>query len=91
MSYIHVYTFFINWRIKQNPFFIFTSMSSIVVKPKNIEEFQFLTELLKKLNIEAKVLSDEQVEDLGLSFLMKEADRKDVVSKEEIMSKLRVK
>jgi hypothetical protein len=63
-------------------------MSSIVVNPKNIEEFQFLTELLKKLNIEAKVLSDEQVEDLGLSFLMKEADRNDIVSKEEIMSKL---
>ncbi|PIQ49719.1 MAG: hypothetical protein COW03_03500 [Cytophagales bacterium CG12_big_fil_rev_8_21_14_0_65_40_12] len=66
-------------------------MSSIVVNPKNIEEFQFLTELLKKLNIEAKVLSDEQVEDLGLSFLMKEADKNDIVSKEEIMSKLGVK
>jgi hypothetical protein len=66
-------------------------MSSIVVNPKSIEEFQFLTELLKKLNIEAKVLSDDQAEDLGLSFLMKEADRNDKVSKEEIMSKLRMK
>jgi len=63
-------------------------MSTIVVNPKNKEEFQFLSELLLKLNIRVKVISDEEIEDLGLSFLMKDVDRSDFVSEDEVMMKL---
>lgn len=55
----------------------FYYMSTIVVNPKNEKEFQFLFELLQKLNINAKVLSYEDFEDLGLFFLMKDIDRSD--------------
>jgi hypothetical protein len=63
-------------------------MSSIVVNPKSEKELRFLSELLQKLGIDAKVLSDEQTEDLGLSLLMKDVDRSELVSENEIMEKL---
>ncbi|WOK08918.1 hypothetical protein RT717_09750 [Imperialibacter roseus] len=63
-------------------------MSSIVVNPKSEKELRFLSELLQKLGIDAKVLSDEEVEDLGLSLLMKDIDRADQVSEDEVMEKL---
>lgn len=64
-------------------------MSSIVVSPKNPNEFQFLSELLKKLGADVKVLSDEDMEDIGLSILLKEADRSEVASEEEVLSNLK--
>ena len=66
-------------------------MSSIVVNPKSQEELKFLSELLKKLGIDAKVLSDEDVEDLGLSILMKDVDRNDLAKEEEVLAKLKGK
>ena len=64
-------------------------MSSIVVSPKDQQEFQFLSNLLKKLGVDAKVLSDEDMEDIGLSILMKDADLTDLASEDEVMSKLK--
>ncbi|MBZ0246342.1 MAG: hypothetical protein K8H85_10370 [Cyclobacteriaceae bacterium] len=63
-------------------------MSSIVVNPKSQQELQFLSELLKKLGVEAKVLSDEDTEDLGLAVLMKDVDRSQIASEDDIMEKL---
>lgn len=45
-------------------------------------------ELLQKLGVNSKVLTDEEQEDLGLSILMKDADRSDVVPESEIIGKL---
>ena len=64
-------------------------MSSIVVSPKSQKEFQFISELLVKLGVSSKVLSDEELEDLGLSLMMKDSDRTEVVSEDEIMQKLK--
>lgn len=64
-------------------------MKSIVISPKNSNELKFVSTLLKKLSIPTKVLSDEEIEDLGLSILMREADRKKKVSRETIMRKLK--
>lgn len=70
-------------------FFLSLGMSSIVVNPKSEKELKFLAELLEKLGVEAKVLSDEDTEDLGLSILMKDVDRNDLATEEEIMAKLK--
>lgn len=64
-------------------------MSSIVVNPKSEEELQFISELLDKLGVRSKVLSDEELEDLGLSLLMKDVDRSDIATEDEIMAKLK--
>ncbi len=70
-------------------FAIFEAMSSIVVNPKNPQELQFISELLQKLGVDAKVLSDEDTEDFGLAVLMKDVDRSDVASEDEVMAKLK--
>lgn len=63
-------------------------MKSILVIPKNIKEFEFLSGLLSKLGISARTLTAEEIEDLGMSLLMKQADRTRKVSRETIMRKL---
>lgn len=64
-------------------------MGAIVINPKNDKELQFVAELLKKLGVATKVLSDEEQEDLGLSLLMKNVERAELVNEEEIIGKLR--
>ncbi len=64
-------------------------MSSIVVNPKDQQEFQFVSDLLNKLGVEAKVLSDEDMEDIGLSIMMKDVDRSEIATEEEVMAKLK--
>ena len=64
-------------------------MSSIVVSPKSQKELQFISELLKKLGVRSKVLSDEELEDLGLSVMMKDVDRSEVVTEDAVMKKLK--
>lgn len=65
------------------------SMKPLVVSPRNKKEFDFVSELLAKLNISTRSLSKEEIEDLGMIKLMKEADRTKMVSKEAIFKKLK--
>ncbi len=64
-------------------------MKALIVKSKNPTEMKFLSDLLKKLGMSARVVDIEEVEDLGMSILMKEADRTKKVSRATIMKKLR--
>lgn len=61
-------------------------MQSVVVTPRNFEEFLILEEFLKSKNISNYILSVEDKEDLGLLQLMNESDRQNTVSRENIMS-----
>ncbi|MGF7077930.1 hypothetical protein [Mucilaginibacter sp. UYCu711] len=63
-------------------------MESIVINPKTKDEAKLITDLLEKMNISSKVISDEEKEDMGLLMMMKEADMTDRVSREEVMKKL---
>ena len=63
-------------------------MDSFVVIPKNESEYKFLFELLSKLKIKTRKLSKEDIEDIGLSVLMKSADRTKKVSREKVFIKL---
>ena len=65
-------------------------MSTIVVNPKDKNEFLFVTQLLEKLGIDVKILSDEDKEDIALSLMMAEVDREDRVSEEEVLKKLKI-
>lgn len=70
-------------------FLILLNMKALIVKSKNPTEMKFLSDLLKKLGMSARVVDIEEVEDLGMSILMKEADRTKKVSRATIMKKLR--
>lgn len=64
-------------------------MKAMVITPKNPREFKFLSDLLKKLDILSSVMTEEEVEDLGLSKLLKKVDKTKKVSKESILRKLK--
>ena len=64
-------------------------MDTLLVLPKDKEEFRFLSEMFVKMDIKSKVLSLEDVEDCGLLEMMQEVDRTEKVSRESIMNKLR--
>jgi hypothetical protein len=63
-------------------------MKSIVITPKDARELKFVSELLDKLGISSRVLTEEDKEDIGLSVLMEKVDRTSKVSRETIMKKL---
>ena len=64
-------------------------MKSLIISPKNKEELKFVESLLNKLGVATKALTEEELEDAGLSLLMKDVDRTKKVSKEVIMKKLK--
>jgi hypothetical protein len=64
-------------------------METIIVSLKDKAELKFVSEMLKKMNIATKVLSDDEMEDLGMIKLLKRVNRKDKVSREKVMAKLK--
>lgn len=46
-------------------------MDSIVITPKSKKEFKLLKEMLQRMNVSARVLSEEETKNLGV---IKEAD-----------------
>jgi ATP-dependent RNA circularization protein (DNA/RNA ligase family) len=64
-------------------------MKALVVKAKNQSEMKFVSDLLKKLGIQATLMDIEEVEDQAMSILMKKVDRTKKVSRETIMKKLK--
>jgi len=63
-------------------------MKTIVVTPKNENDFEFLTELLKKLKYEVKILYGEEKEDMGLLKAMLEEKKGEYISEDEITKAL---
>lgn len=63
-------------------------MKALVVTPKNNSEFKFVSDLLKKLGIYSSALTRDDLEDIGLSRLMKGIDKTKKTSRAEIMKKL---
>ena len=63
-------------------------MKALVIKPKNDNEFKFVSDLLKKLGVGSSALSQDELEDIGLSKLMRVVDKTKKVSRSEIMKKL---
>ena len=64
-------------------------MTTLLVTPKNNKELEFIEKLLKELRIANRAITDEEKEDMGLSMLMKQANRNKKVSRESIMKKLK--
>lgn len=64
-------------------------MKAIVISPKSQSEFKFLSGLMKKLNIASTTMTEEDIEDLGLSKMLKGIDKTKKVSKKSIMKKLK--
>ncbi|HWF44305.1 MAG TPA: hypothetical protein VG537_06665 [Candidatus Kapabacteria bacterium] len=59
-------------------------MESFVITPKTAAEYEQVTRFLTQSHIPAKVLTDEEKEDIGMLLLMSEVDLNDTVSEAEI-------
>jgi hypothetical protein len=64
-------------------------MKALIVKPKNQSEVKFISGLLKKLGISSTQMEWEELEDHGMSILMKDVDRTKKISRESVMKKLK--
>ena len=64
-------------------------MDTLLVSPKDTQEFQLISDLFSRMKVKTKVLTSDEKEDIGLTELMKEADRSKKVSRGTIMKKLR--
>ncbi len=64
-------------------------MNSIVITPKTKDELRFLKSLLKKLGYQAKELTEEDLENAGLLYLMISEKKEDYVSEKEILDALK--
>lgn len=64
-------------------------MKAMVITPKSQTEFKFINDLLKKLGIASATMTEEELEDIGLSKMLKAVDKTKKVSKETILQKLK--
>jgi intein/homing endonuclease len=64
-------------------------MKAVVITPKSESEFKFINDLLKKLGISSSTFTDEEIEDIGLSKMLKAVDKTKKVSKQSILNKLK--
>lgn len=64
-------------------------MKAVLITPKTDTEFKFISDLLKKLGVAASTMSKEDLEDLGLSKLLKSVDKTKKVSKDSVIKKLK--
>ncbi len=67
---------------------MFVSMRSMVITLKNQNEYRFISNLLQKLGIAAATMTEEEMEDLGLSQMLKEVDKSKKVHRKAVMHKL---
>ena len=63
-------------------------METLIVTLKDKHEMQLVSEVLKKMRINAKQLTNEEREDIGPSKLMKQANRSEKISREQVMKSL---
>jgi len=70
------------------PFYYICYMKALVITPKNDNEFKFISDLLEKLGVSSSALSQEELEDIGMSKLLRGIDKSKKVSRAAIMKKL---
>lgn len=62
---------------------------AIIITPKDKEEEKLLQQLIKRMGLSGRMLSEEEMEDAGLALAMSRVDRTKVANKERVMRKLR--
>jgi len=64
------------------------TLDALIIKSENRSDLKLISDLVKKMGLEYKSLSEEDIEDFGLTIFMKQADRTSTVSRETVMRKL---
>lgn len=66
-------------------------MESIVISSDNKKDLQLVQQLVKKMGLRSRYLTSADIEDYGLLAAMLESDRKETVSKEDVINILNEK
>ncbi|MBU6325593.1 MAG: hypothetical protein KJS92_08910 [Bacteroidetes bacterium] len=64
-------------------------MKAILIKPETTADLEFILSLMQKLGTAVQIVDSEELEDLGMSLLLRDADRNQKVSRAEVMKKLK--
>jgi hypothetical protein len=60
-------------------------METLIIQSENSRDIKLLKEIVTKMGLKSAQLSEEQAEDIGLSLLMKDADRSKTISRQTVM------
>ena len=63
-------------------------MAALVIEPKDKSELKLIMEVLKKMRVRSRLLSESEKEDFAFGMLIDQADRTKQVSRERIMKQL---
>ncbi|MGE5393678.1 MAG: hypothetical protein ACM3P1_02985 [Candidatus Saccharibacteria bacterium] len=63
-------------------------MKTMVIQLKDDADVQLISGMLKKMRIRSKMLTSDDLEDMGLGEMMLKVDRSEKVSREMVMNKL---
>jgi hypothetical protein len=64
-------------------------MQTLIVQPKSKKELAFISEMFKRLNIKAKIMNDDEREEMALGNAIDEGMKTKSVSKDLINKHLR--
>jgi hypothetical protein len=62
---------------------------TIIITPKDRDEEMLLQQLIKRMGLHGRTLTDEELEDAGLALVMSKVDRSKVADCARVMRKLR--
>ncbi|MCB0794857.1 MAG: hypothetical protein KDB88_08980 [Flavobacteriales bacterium] len=62
---------------------------AILITPKDAKEEELLHELIKRMGLAGRTLTEEEIEDAGLSYAMAKVDRTKLANKERVLRKLK--
>ena len=60
-------------------------MDALIIKSDNKSELDLIKKLVKKMGLESRILSAEEMEDIGMGILMSQSDRSNTVPESDIM------
>lgn len=60
-------------------------MNALIIKSNNKKELTLLKELVERMGLQSKSFTAEEMEDLGLGILMREVDRTQYSTRDEVM------
>lgn len=64
-------------------------MQTVILNSKSKSDIKLLTDLAKKIGITARVLNESEIEEIGLSFAIKEGRTKEYIETEKFIKKLK--
>ncbi len=63
-------------------------MESLLITPGNKKEMAIILNFIEKMKVRSRLLSQDDLEDIGMAYLMNQADKDDKVAEEEILREL---